>query len=245
MLGPWGTPSLVPGADSTVDEDDCTFNSARTELYFKRNDAGDPNLYLMTRMSPTSAWNSPNPIGVLNSTVQEESPRLTPDDLTLYFGRNGDIYKAQRNTATDPWMAPTPVGPLNTADYEKWAAVCSNGYVIVARQTTANSTDLFEGTVSGGATMALTQLNSPQADQGAFLSSDCLTLYFQSSRDGNFNIYKATRNNLNTQWTNPTALTDFNTATYAEEDPWVSTDQRTFIFSSNQAGNKDVYISTR
>jgi len=245
MLGAWGTPTLVPGADSAIDEDDCTFNSKGTELIFKRNDAGDNNLYVMKRATITSAWGAPVAIGNLNSTVTEESPRLTPDDLTLYFGRNGDIYKAQRNTVDDPWMAPNPVGALNTADYEKWAAVCTNGYVIVSRATAANGQDLFEGTITGGATTGLTQLNSPQAEQGAMLTSDCLRLYFQSNRDGNFNIYTASRNNVNTQWTNPTALPDFNTPTYSEEDAWISADQRLFLYSSNKAGNKDVYVSTR
>ena len=245
MLGPWGSPALVPGADSALDEDDCTFNAGRTELIFKRNDAGDANLYVMTRATPMSAWGAPMPLGTLNSTVTEESPRLTPDDLTLYFGRGGEIYKAIRNGPTDPWMAPTPVGPLNTPAYEKWAAVCSNGYVIVARSTTATGNDLFEGTVTAGAPTAVTQLNSAQNEQGTMLTSDCLGVYYQSSRDGNFNIYTATRNNLNASWTNPTKLSDFNTTTYAEEDAWISSDQRTFIFSSNMSGTRDVYISTR
>src|SRR5690348_14457600 len=46
-LGPWGTPAKVPGADSALDEDDATLSSTRLELYFKRIDTDNTNLYVM------------------------------------------------------------------------------------------------------------------------------------------------------------------------------------------------------
>jgi Tol biopolymer transport system component len=246
-LGPWGTPAKVPGADSIADEDDGTLSSTRTELIFKRNDAGDANLYAMTRANPNAPWSAPLSLGAaINTAVAEESPRLSNDDMTLYFGRNGDIYKSTRTAVGQPWQAPTAVATLNTADYEKWAAVCDNGYVMVSRSTVANGQDLFDGTLATGATNALTQLNSAANDQGTMLTRDCLGLYFQSNRNNVlFDIYTASRLTTASQWTNPTALTDFNTATYNEEDPWISPDQRTFVFASNGGGNKDLYLSTR
>ena len=243
--GQWGMPAKVAGADSTADEDDGTLSSTRLELYFKRVDGTDANLYVMTRQTPTSAWGMPEPLTVLNSTVGEETPRLSPNDLTMYFGRNGDIYMTTRTAVGQPWGAPTPVTALNTTDYEKWAAVCDGGYAIVSRSTTMSSQDLFAGTVDGGATTALTQLNSTAQDQGAMLTSDCLKLYFQSNRSGTFDLYVATRASAASDWVDATALVDFNTATFSEEDPWMSTDQRTFVFADNAAGNKDIYMSTR
>ena len=246
MLGPWGTPSAVPGASSNLGEDDATLSSNRLELYFKRGDADGANLYMMTRATPTSAWSAPIALTVLNSTVDEESPRLTPDDLTMYFGRNGDIYRTTRGAVGGNWNAPTAVTALNTAAYEKWAAVCANGYVMVSRAVTNNSQDVFEGPdVNTGAPNAVVQFNSTSAEQGLFLTTDCMRVYFQSNRDGQFNIYTATRQSLASAWSNPTSMADFNTATYSEEDPWVAADQRTFVFASNSSGNKDVYIATR
>jgi hypothetical protein len=245
-LGPWGTPQKVLGADSALDEDDATLSSTRLELYFKRADVDSANLYVMTRATPTSAWSAPTALTVLNSTVDEESPRLSADDLTLYFGRNGDIFKATRTTVGNPWSAASAVGVLNTAAYEKWAAVCSNGYVMVSRAVTNRGQDLFDGDITTGANTAVAQLNSTSTEQGTFLSSDCLRVYFQSNRNNaQFDIYMASRTSTTSAWSNATVLTDFNTATFSEEDPWTSTDQRTFVFASNSAGNKDVYISTR
>jgi len=246
-LGPWTTPAKIPGGDSTADEDDCTLSSNELELYFKRNDGGDNNLYVMTRTSVTGTWSTPTALTILNSTAGEESPRLSSDNLTMYFGRAGDIYKTTRTAITQPWTAPSSVDVLNTANVtEKWAAVCSNGYAIVSRANGTNGQDLYEGTVTAGAPTNLTQLNTTSQEQGTLLTGDCLGLYFQSNRaNAQFDIYLATRATLTAQWSNPTALTDFNTATYNEEDPWIAPNGRTFVFASNASGNKDLYISTR
>jgi hypothetical protein len=246
-LGAWGTAMPVPGAsDSTLVEDDCTLSSNKLELYFKRSDAGDNNLYMMTRASVTAAWGAPLPLGILNSSVAEESPRLSSDDKTMYFGRNGQIYKSTRTSVGESWNAPTEVTALNTSAYEKWADVCDDGYAIVSRMTTNNDQDLFEGTVTGGATTAIAAFNTANTEQGTFLSADCLHVYFQSNRDNNqFDLFEASRMTATALWSNPTKMLDFNTTTSSEEDPWVSTDQRMFVFASNVNGTKDIFMATR
>src|SRR5690606_19300245 len=92
MLGPWGTPQKVPGGDSGAGEDDAMLSSTQLELYFKRSDGNDSNLYVMTRASLTSPWSAPVPLTALNTGEDEESPRLSQDDLTMYFASDGDIY---------------------------------------------------------------------------------------------------------------------------------------------------------
>jgi hypothetical protein len=245
-LGPWGTPSKVPGADSTLDEDDATLSSTRLEMYFKRVDADSANLYVMTRMTPTAPWGAPQPLTVLNSTAGEESPRLSENDLTMYFGRGGDIYKTTRTAVGQPWSAAQIVAPLNTAANEKWGLACAGGYAMVSRAVTGQGQEIFEGDINGGTNTAVAQLNSASQEQGMYLSADCLRVYYQSNRtNAQFDIYMATRTSMTSAWSNPTVLTDFNTATLNEEDPWISTDQRTFVFANNASGNKDIYISTR
>ena len=111
---------------------------------------------------------------------------------------------------------------------------------------TGQGQEIFEGDVNTGTNTPVAQLNSASQEQGMFLSNDCLRVYYQSNRDAAlFNIYLATRVTMTSAWSNPTAMTDFNTATYNEEDPWISADQRVFLFASNMAGNKDLYIATR
>jgi len=246
LLGAWGTPQPITGAsDVTLAEDDSTLSSDALELVFKRNDAGDPNLYVMTRASTTAPFSAPTAIAALNTTVAEESPRMSADDLTLYFGRDGDIYKSTRAVAGGAWGAPAAVTALNTAAYEKWAAICPGGYAVVSRAVTGNGQDLFEGTEAGGAPTALTAVNSASNEQGSFITSDCLHMYFQSDRGGDFDLYETQRATASAAWPAPTKLADFNATTTVEEDPWISGDQRTFVYASNKGGTKDVYIVTR
>jgi hypothetical protein len=246
-LGPWGTPQPVPGAsDPTLVEDDCTLSSNALELYFKRNDSGDNNLYIMTRATTADPWSDPLALATLNTTTaNEESPRLSSDDLALYFGSGGDIYKSTRGQFGDPWGAPAPVTALNTTAYEKWAAVCPGGYAVVSRAVTGDGQDLFEGTETGGADVPLDALNSTVAEQGSFITADCLHMYFQSNRDGDLDIFDTIRAAATDAWPAPTKLADFNATTTGEEDPWISADERIFAYASNAGGTKDVYLVTR
>lgn len=245
-LGAWSTPTKVPGASSTLDEDDPTLSSNELELYFKRVDSTNTNLYVMTRASTSSAWGAPTALGVLNTGSDEESPRLSSDDLKLYFGRAGDVYVSTRTAVGQPWGTPTAVGVLNTAANEKWAFVCSDGYTVVSRATANNGQDLFEGTITTGANANIPTVNSASQEQGTFISSDCLTLLFQSNRsNAQFDIYVSTRAAIGASWGTAALLTMFNTTTFNEEDPWVSSSQKTFVFANNSSGNKDIYISTR
>lgn len=245
-LGPWGTPQKIPGGDSGLSEDDVFLSSSRLELYFKRSDGDGANLYVMTRATPTSPWGAPAALTTLNTDGDEESPRLTQDGLTIYFGRDGDIFTSTRTAVDQPWGAASPATVFNTGAYEKWAVVCSSGYAMVSRAVSNRGQDLYEGDITTGANNAVGQLNSTDNEQGTFLTNDCLRVYFQSDRSNDqFDIYMASRVTMTAAWSNPTVLTDFNTALSDEEDPGISADQRTFVFASNASGNKDLYISTR
>jgi hypothetical protein len=250
MLGAWGTPSLVIGAsDDTIAEDDGTMSSDTLELYFKRNDGGDNNIYVMTRQSTSSPWSMPDPVTAVNTTAAEESPRLSSDNLTMYFGRAGDIYKVTRANVGAAWGDLVAVTPLNTPapGFEKWGVACTSGYAMVSRDANnGNGQDVYDGTITGGTNNAVTTLNTTSAEQGLLLSSDCMRVYFQSNRDNDqFDIYEASRTSPNAAWSNPTKMVDFNTTTSSEEDAWISPDQRTFLFVSNVNGTKDLFIVTR
>jgi len=249
VLGAWGAPQPVPGAaDPALNEDDETLSSTTTEFYFSIVIAGAKDLYVMTRASPTSPWGPKTALTQFNTTGQEESPRLSPDDLTLYFGRDGDIFMATRTAVGQPWGAATAVGQnVNTANYEKWLAVCSGGYFMVSRNGGGQGQDLYEGTLGGPAATVVTSLNSASNEISTFLSADCLTVYFASNRGTQTAIYTSTRATLATPWSTPTAVpAPFDTGS-DNEDAWISTDQRIFVFASVRGGatTKDLYISTR
>jgi len=236
-LGPWSTPALVPGAGNA---DDPTLSSDALEMYFG---SGNPKqLYRMTRPSPTGTWTQPALLdGTFNvAGTTQESPRLSANDLTIYFGRGGDIYTATRQNVGGAWSAPAQAPGVNTASYEKWLAVCDGDRFMVSR-----ANDLYEGVLPDvGA--AVTVLNSAASEISTYLSPDCRTVYFASNRSGQTQLYTSTRMTVADPWAAPTLVDTFGAAT-DNEDGWLAPDTRTFVFASVRGGsaNKDIYLSTR
>lgn len=252
-LGDFGVPAPVSVASSaTVGEDDCTLSSDQLELYFAAQTAGNPKqLYRATRTSTAQPWGTPQLI--FSSNNAHESPRLSPDDLTIYFGASGDIFYATRAATDQPWSTPTSLGQVNTPLYEKWFAACTGGYFVVSRENPNNNghQNLYEGRLGAGNTGTLSTLSTTTGnDISTFLSDDCTTIYFASNRDANVGtqIYTATRPAPGGAWTTPALASfgpNFGTAT-DNEDPWLSNDGRALYFATIRNGNqKDVYYTTR
>jgi Tol biopolymer transport system component len=250
-FGPWTTPMIIPGASGAGEQDDGTLSASGLELVFALANAADANrkdLYIATRGSTAVAFGAPNKLVFSVVGSSEETPRFSADDKTLYFasdragGAGGlDIYKATRATIGGAWSAPALVAGPNTAASEKWFMPCA----LNTDDLVVSGVDLAAGTVGGAAPTVVAELSSAQPETGSFLSGDCLTAYFASSRSGTFMIYTSHRTSLATVWQAPTAVTDFAGIGGAQEDPWISADGRTFVFVSNIGGTKDVYITTR
>jgi len=247
-LGPWGTPRLVPGASSTTgSEDDGSLSSTALEMVFAIADPAANNakdLYYMSRASATAAWSTPTKLG-FDTTNSEETPRFADNDLTLYFASNRtggpgalDIYKVTRTAVGGTWGAPSLVSGASTTASEKWYTPCGGSYLVIL------GLDIGQGTV-GSAPTVCAELSSAQTETGPYLSPDCKTVYFASNRSGANKLYMSTRTAVGATWGTPQEVTTFSAVGGAQEDPWLSPDLRTFVFVSDVAGTKDVYISTR
>jgi hypothetical protein len=251
-LGPWGTPAPVTGAASAgTNEDDPTLSSDGLELYYAVAQAGGgKNLYRMTRASRSDAFANPTAQTVLNGGSSNEGPRLAYDDLTIYWGIDGEIYSATRATTTSAWTNPTKVPGVDTTAYEKWLAVCGDGsHFVVSRDNGASGQDLFEGTLGTGAGSLIDTVSSSASEISTFVSKDCLTLYFASNRiaSNNTQIFMSTRTAIGGAWSTPTQAASPFAGGTDNEDAGYTPDNRLFVFATTRGGNgtKDVYLSTR
>jgi hypothetical protein len=256
VLGPWSTPTKISLVSSTTaDEDDATLSSNALEMiYAIDGGVNGKDLYYASRASAAAPWTAGVKLGFNSGTQSDETPRLSTDDKTLFFasGRAGkgnlDIYTVTRAAAgSTTWGTPQPLATVNTGTLtEKWYMPCGTHYIL-AQSTTANGTDLLEGTIGGAAPTPITELNSAQNETGTLLTPDCLTIYFASARANPTMIYTSHRTSLTAPWQPPSAVTDFKITggNGNQEDPWLSPDGRTFVFASDAAGTKDLYISTR
>lgn len=251
MLGPWGTPAPVTGAASAgASEDDPTLSSDGLELYYAVGNANGKNLYRMTRATRSDPFANATALTALNGGAANEGPRLAYDDLTIYWGEDGEIYSATRATTTSSWTNIAKVPGVDTAAYEKWFAVCGDGsHFVVSRDNGATGQDLFEGTLGAGAGTRIDTVSSAASEISTFVAKDCLTLYFASNRiaAGNTQIFMSTRTAIGGAWSTPTqAASPFDGGT-DNEDAGYTPDNRLFVFATTRGGNgtKDVYLSTR
>jgi hypothetical protein len=257
-LGPWSTPAIIPPAAlSTANEDDDTLSANALEMIFAIEGTSGKDLFYTARSSATADWSTAVTVP-FNSPQSDETPRLSDDGLTLFFasGRAGhgnlDIWSVQR-TALDntTWGMPQPMLNIGTDTLlEKWFMPCGTDRYVMVQATASNGTDLVEGSLAGGTPAAVTELNSPQNETGTFVSRDCLTIYFASNRPSSASptkIYTSHRASLTSPWVMPSVVVDFPIpgSTAGQEDPWRSEDGRTFVFASDAAGTRDIYISTR
>jgi hypothetical protein len=254
-LGPWSLATKVGVASTPAVEDDVTLSSNALEMVFAVAGTEGKDLYYTSRLSLTADW---GPLQRLPFDLpsSEEAPRFSGDDKTLYFAADDvvagdlDIYMVSRSAAgSTKWGSPQSVTGLDTSATEKWFTPCDSGRYVVVRSTADNGTDLFEGTLGGGRPVPLDVLNSPDTDTGAFLTQDCLTIYFASNRVTPEKIFVSHRATVDSPWDPPMPVDDVKIAGGSgnQEDPWLSADGRTFAFASDAAGggNKDIYLSTR
>lgn len=250
QLGPWGAPMKVNGAASaTNNEDDPTLSSNGLELYYAvATPTGDKNLYRMTRASRSDPFSNPTALTAFNTANTDEGPRLSYDDLTIYFGQEGDIYQATRASIDQPFGAISLVPGVDTANYEKWLAVCGDGvHFMVSRENGTNGQDLYEGQLGQGAGTRVAELSSVASEISTFVSKDCLTAMFASNRvAGSTEIYMSTRTAIDQPWGAPTlAPAPFATGP-DNEDAGYTPDNRLFVFAANPDGTtKDIYLSAR
>jgi Tol biopolymer transport system component len=257
MLTAWTTPSPIPtGSTGGLAEDDPGPSATETELIFsgKLPDIAK-NLYVMTRQTRMDPWGAATLVPGLNTTATEQTPRLTPDGLTLYFSsaRNGgpgndDIWVATRADVTAPWLNPTVVPNVNASADDRTLTPCQGGrYMMISFRGPGGTGDVYEGVLGGAAPTLVPQLSDPDAQEtGTFVTEDCLKLWFASNRDGSNDIFYAHRAAVSDPWILDGKVAELSTPGANESDPWVSPDGHRMVFASdNGNGDNDLYVSTR
>jgi hypothetical protein len=96
-----------------------------------------------------------NPGAPVNSTFIDNSPELSRDGLSLYFGSNRpggqgsqDIWVSRRESETAPWGQPVNLGPvINTAGVDNGAHLSNDGHLMyfttMRADAQAGSQDLY------------------------------------------------------------------------------------------------------
>jgi Tol biopolymer transport system component len=207
--------------------------------------------------------------GPVNSLYSDDwGPSLSPDEKTIYFKswRGGGLGSA------DIWMATLTAqgefsppknlkAPINSKCEDSGPEISSDGLQLffsskryaATEGCQANSNIWIAKRVTTSvefSTAALvTEINSTSSDNNPALSSDGLTIYFNSWRSPSQGsaIWVATRSLSGGKFSAPKRVANLDSA-FQERSPAVSADHLKLYFSSNGPGSKgglDIWVATR
>lgn len=264
-LATWTPPVLVTEVNIQTGEDWSPFLSFDgLTLYFSRvrtNTFTYGRIYKATRSQPFGPFTEVEEISQLNRPQAHVlAPWVSPDNLRMYYHtektRVGwQIWLSKRVSTNEPWPQGTILSELNQF----------GAYVQVPRLTPDELTIFFNANnMTGGkggqdlwmATRPdrnspfaqitnLEEINTISHEVSPFASLDTLELYFASSRNGDMQLFKATRNSVNDLFDNIEHLTLYNMPGGHSNFPALSSDGSTLYFMGQSGGQstRDIYVS--
>jgi hypothetical protein len=175
--------------------------------------------------------------GALESTGLDASLALSANGLEAYFeSTRGDglsrIWRATRSTTQEDFTAPEALWPARAAPQND-AFLTPDGKTLFYRfdaDIYAATRDSPTGPFGDGS--PVTALNSDAMDADPFITSDGQAIYFDTARNGKFDIYKATW--AGNGFENPVPVTSLNTDA-DEYAPVLSKDGKTIYFGATRS----------
>lgn len=153
---------------------------------------------------PLTPFGAPVPVPELNSGADDSTPRLSPDELTVYLASTrpghlggGSIYLAKRAAKSAPFGTPALAPVINTNGGLVYHPAPSGDLLRIFLQVTGGGpTDLYLATrasiaVEFGTPAPLANVNSGGSEFIPFVTPDGTSLYFSSNRAGSFLLYQS------------------------------------------------------
>lgn len=133
-----------------------TFSRDMLEVYFTSwITSANLDIWSARREDVDLPWEDFQPLDVVNSPLEEDSPNLSPDGLTLTFVSSGleggfgayDLWQTTRVSLDDPWQEPVNLGPVvNSRGGEGSPTISPDGLEIIFDQGCCHSTTLRRST---------------------------------------------------------------------------------------------------
>jgi Tol biopolymer transport system component len=211
---------------------------------------------LVQRCEQSAPFQAPAPVAGLNTTMDDVSARLTPDELTVVFARratNGlyDMYTASRASSNDGFGTPTLLATVNSINSELYPTLSPDGLLLVFdsdRGTNvqrvwvskrASTSDNF-----GAATAAVALMEKETQP----MLANGRALYFTSDArmpaTGMRDIWRTEIDSTGATSVPTGVLGGVNTAA-DELSPTVTTDELKMFFARKTGAESDVYLASR
>ncbi len=96
---PWGAAMPIAELNTTVEESGPSINTTETFVVFastRAPTAGGSDLWTARRATTGTPWGPSQPLAELNTSGAETDPWLSPDERTIVFARNNNLFIATR-----------------------------------------------------------------------------------------------------------------------------------------------------
>jgi hypothetical protein len=239
-------------------------------MYFSSNRPGSINgskdIWVSTRKSKESAWQTPKNLGpIINSSGTELVRSLTTDGRFLLFqsdrsGGNGsaDIWVIARRRINDDfaWGQPVNLGSAINTQYQELASsyLFANAGQVKKLFFSSNKPgagafggpDIYESEITDqgfGTSVNVFELNSASVETCFWIRDDGLEIVFSSNRpdlneDRTFDdLWTSRRESVFESWSTPMRLgPNVNAPGYQDVAPFVTSDGKTMLMSSKRPG---------
>ena len=230
-------------------------------LYFSRQDEPGRHfsrLYQATRTDPFAPFTSVEQISTLNYSLGHvDYAWVSADNLRMYYYRTeGSIRRikfTKRSTIDEEWKPGNNISSLyNLGDVSNPSLTQDELTIVFTGRdipgglggydiwmaTRHNRNSPFTNFIN------LAEINSTEQDAHPSISSDGLTLYFDSERNGTGQFFRATRESLDTHFDNPEHLSFFDSPGDYLFYPSPSRDGTSFYFARwSENDMADIYVS--
>ncbi len=196
---------------------------------------------------PTAAFGAPVPLDALNTSDDEETPRLTPDELTVVFARDKSIWYATRASVSVPFGPVSELSGLGLDEF--WAPwIAPDGLTLYLSRVRSSGASLLvasRGSTADDFSMpADAGIDTGGLEWHPFLDPDQSRIWFVTDLP-----------NINAQiWSAPVAGDGtIGTAAVVPEltsdsidwAPVISADGLEIFFARGASGNFDIYAARR
>ena len=271
----FATPTNIgPPVNSSENESFPCLSADGLSLYFgshRQGVLGEHDLYVTTRQTKTDPWGPAVNLGPkVNSSYSEWAPRLSANDLSLFFGSNRpggygnwDVWVARRTTIDDDWGKPVNLGPnVNGPGDEGPTIISADGLsLFITSWNRPGGYGAFDAWVTtrasikddwGESVNLGPPVNTSASEFCTGLSADELSLFFSAGffgparpgGAGGGDLWISTRSAKGKPWSEPVNLGPTINSWADEVHPYISADGSTLYFTSARPdgfGNGDLW----
>ena len=255
-IPPFDPPTEIAVLNSTSIDDDVTLTADGLVIFFNSARSGNQEIWTSSRGALDQPWSPPALVTELNSATDESTTAISSDGLTILFAsdRGGanlhDVYLATRPARSSAFSPPVLLDELNSVAGDFASYISSDRLTAVIHSNRGGQGfDLYTSSRAIASDpfsepRPLAEINTVDGEVGGRLVSDGVVLTFGSARNGQPDLFFATRPTTSEPFGPTMPFADFNTD-LIQEDLWLSDDLCYAVFASETSEGERNIVESR